>query len=885
MHDSSRALLKRGSIVAASTALVIGSTFSAVPAIAMASTAPEPTSTETSAVPRTEASLDPSQAALPPGLKEAVERDLGITIDDFYKNGELSAVVDSLSNELKQSRLGAEFTIAENEINVTVAASSLEAVKKKLDQLTKDTDVELNIDSAPADVVSAALETEKPPEIKDPEPKVDEPQAAKSPKNEKILESAAPKAQAKGLPRSVDSLLAAYINSVDPAAVSKLQAVMKNSDGSFLIRTGGAAQLEKREAASGSTKESRQPPEAEEPKLTPAEFADQYTKVTIESVDGPAIPAAANDVLGGMAYGAQVGDNFALCSIGFNGFSPEGAPAAISAGHCQQDGAVSDVRIIEQDGPDIPIAIGADLGTFGFSQFGGPGNSPVSGLHDAETIDDLGNIGTDISVIENINEDLDLKALVTDWKGSDERDSGTKVTGVASAVLGTNICKSGRTTGWTCGQVDEVGVFIVGGSGGEDDIRAVRGFGIANSFKMVADPNNPDEQIEDFDKADRGDSGGSAVAGGTAVGITSAVSPSDGGRAYFTDIKDGMKHAKGYSIALFLNTPAMTSPSNGDDVVGGATVSGTLAGAPTGAHVRVVSGGKLFKKATVTSGKFSFKAPAKLGKFNFTLQAVNGYSKSATTAGSVNIVIGAPAITSPANGRTFTETPSVVSGTGVPGAIVKLTGAITREVTVGGNGRWRVELDVGLTYGSHSITAVQSDGATTSSSVRNVFKVVPVAPSIDSLTDGQEFAFGKPPKTLSGFGISGSTIRVTIGDTDLTAIVTNGAWTVLVPENLEAGDHDVSAVQVIDEVVSAAVAMTFKIAGAPKPEPTENPEPSKAPVVPQGNINGGDSDNGGLANTGANAVLPFIATGGALMVAGGLFMLLRRKNITGHHGA
>ncbi|GAA3322716.1 LPXTG cell wall anchor domain-containing protein [Paeniglutamicibacter sulfureus] len=989
MHESSRALLKRGSIAAATTALVLGSSIATVPAIATTSVAPEPASTETSAVTSAESSQDQSQAALPSGLEAAVERDLGITIDEFYKNGELSSVVESLSEELGQSELAADFAIEENKIKVTVAASSLGAVTTKLDELTKGTDVELRIVTAPeaeATVAPKKVETKKAPKTKDPKAAPSKLPVIESPKTEA---TAKPEVVAKAMPKSAESLLEAYVQSVDPKAVSQLQAVMKTGSNSFVIRTGGTADVEGKNASETPKATALRFGE----KMTPEEFAQQYTKVTIEKAEGPAKSAAAGDVLGGMGYGARTtGTAIALCSIGFSGFNADGGDAAISAGHCEQDGDITKVNIMEHTAPNKFAGIGAPLGTFGFSQFGGPGNSPVTGIDTATKVEDLGNVGTDISVIDNINPDLTLKSTVTDWKGADERDSGTKVTGVASAVIGAGICKSGRTTGWTCGTVDEVGIFLVGGYNGADDVRGVRGFGMANVG---------------LKKANEGDSGGSAISGGTAVGVTSAVSSNDEGRAYFTDIKDGLKHAKGYSIALFLNAPAVASPSNGADVTAGSTISGTVAGAPSGSHVRVVSGGKLVKKATVTAGKFSFKVPEDFGTYDFTLQTVNGFNKSVTTAGSVNVVIGAPvittpkndatlnapvstisgtgvvgatvtlagdatgtatvaadatwsvklptalsygeyaisatqakggetskattssfkvqlaapAITGPANGKTFTEAQSVISGTGVAGATVKLTGAVTREVVVGKDGAWSVELQEGLSYGSHSITAVQNVGETTSTSVKSDFKVVPVAPSIDSPTDGQEFAFDEAPKTISGFGINGATIKVSLDGTELSsavaangnvaetadaasgepevaAVVVNGAWTVMVPEDLEAGDHKVTAVQVIDGVASAAISNTFTVAAAPKPEPTEEPtaspeptqdsEPSKAPVVPQGEINGNDSGNGGnggLANTGANAVLPIIAAGGALMVAGGFFMLLRRKNNSGLHSA
>ncbi|MDO5744591.1 MAG: LPXTG cell wall anchor domain-containing protein, partial [Micrococcaceae bacterium] len=68
-------------------------------------------------------------------------------------------------------------------------------------------------------------------------------------------------------------------------------------------------------------------------------------------------------------------------------------------------------------------------------------------------------------------------------------------------------------------------------------------------------------------------------------------------------------------------------------------------------------------------------------------------------------------------------------------------------------------------------------------------------------------------------------------------------------------------------------------------QPSQETEPSKAPVVPQENDNNDNGDNDGLAETGPNAALPFIATGGVLLVAGGAFMLFRRKNTKGHYGA
>ncbi|KAA0975805.1 trypsin-like serine protease [Paeniglutamicibacter gangotriensis] len=419
----------------------------------------------------------------------------------------------------------------------------------------------------------------------------------------KVLEAPKPKAN----PANVDALLDAYVESVDPKAVAQLQAVMKDSSGSFIIRTGGDARTESKSSSPSSKASSLRVGG----KMTPNEFVDQFTEVSIEVADGPAKKAAANDVLGGMVYGVQTSPgNYSVCSIGFNGFNAAGDDAAISAGHCSKDGSVKDVKILEHSAPEVFDGEGPDLGTFGFSQFGGPGNSPVTGLDDAQTIDDLGNVGTDIAVIDRINKDLDLKALVSDWKTPDIRDSSVKVAGVASAVIGSNVCKSGRTTGWTCGKIDEVGIFLVGGGIGPDDGRGVHGFTMPNAG---------------YKKANEGDSGGSVISGGTAVGVTSAiaevpVTDDEGnvvrdesdevvtvGRAYFTDIKDGLKHTDGYSIAVFLNAPAVATPAQGSDIAAGQTLNGTFSGAPSGSTVKIKSAGPKDISAKVANGKFQLQ--------------------------------------------------------------------------------------------------------------------------------------------------------------------------------------------------------------------------------------------------------------------------------------
>ena len=199
-------------------------------------------------------------------------------------------------------------------------------------------------------------------------------------------------------------------------------------------------------------------------------------------------------------------------------------------------------------------------------------------------------------------------------------------------------------------------------------------------------------------------------------------------------------------------------------------------------------------------------------------------------------------------------------------------------------------------YGSHSITAVQAMAGTSSRPVTGTFKIVPIAPTIESPRDGQKFAFDKAPKTISGFGVNGATVTVGIAGAKLSAIVDDGTWTVMIPENLKVSKHNVSAVQEIEEAASTQVSIVFTLEAAAKPAP------STAPVAPQGNINGGggalaktntnggggalaktNTDGGALANTGADSVLLFAGTGGAMLAAGASLLFFRRKNTKEHH--
>lgn len=591
-------------------------------------------------------------------------------------------------------------------------------------------------------------------------------------------------------PANVDELFNEYVSSVEPGTLGKLQAIMQTADG-FIIQTGGGAGSGPARPAALSLEPGR--------KQTPEQFVARYPKVALRQALGPAETIAATDVLGGMGYGTETRPGiFALCSLGFSAFNPAGAPAAISAGHCTQDGRIRTVSVEKPSTTDGFGGLGPMLGQFGFSQFGGPRNAPTKALGNLL----VGNIGTDVSVIDRLNPALRPLPAVTGWKGGNPHSGEVKVTGISRATLGTKVCKSGRTTGFTCGIVDEVGIFVVGGfKNTAADIRAVRGFGMANPG---------------FSKAYEGDSGGAVMAGTKAVGITSAISNDDRGRAYFADIGPALKVTGGYSLRLFLPAPKLKLAPGTAAVPAGSRIHGTVAGAPAGTNVQVLAAGKKIATATVTHGAFSFRAPAVAGAFKFSLQAVNGYSKSSLAPGNYTLVLPPPKVTAPAKGSASTRAPGRITGTGVPGATVSLTGAVTGKGTVTAKGTWSIKAAGSWKYGKNSFTAMQKQGKHASAGTKSTFTLVPAAPSISSPVSGRKYPYAKAPRTVSGRGISGATLKVTVGKATRSTTVVKGRWSVKIPAPLKPGSHVVTAIQIAGNTASSPAKSTFGVAKEPK---------------------------------------------------------------------
>ncbi|WP_309484087.1 S1 family peptidase [Pseudarthrobacter sp. NS4] len=559
----------------AAAGVLASSTYLAAPAWA----AGEP-GTGTSSGSTTDGSALSTTALSESALADAVQRDLGLTPEEFTAAGELGAQAAAVAVQLRDVPGYVGIRLEAGQIVVSGSGSELLGKVAALAATTPELAVE-----APSPAPALEAKTEASGAAADPDP----------------APSSSP-AEGVELAVSAEQLFQAYVREVGPQS---LQAVMA-SGGKFVIRTGGINSPESTgDSGAGSAAS------AGSGKLSPAAFVARYANVEL---DGGAPLAPEADVPGGVGYRT---DFLYICSTGFSAFDPAGLPAVLSAGHCASDGAALTATLEFQGTP------AGLLGEFGFSQFGGPGNSPI--IEDPLDPDYLGNVGTDISVIESLRPDLDPLPAASTWGNPSEPGPDVKVIGSTDPVAGMPVCRSGRTSAWSCGTVDAVGIFVVPGpayAADPTDLRAFHGF---LSFAV---------------QSSGGDSGGPYLSGNYAVGTHAAGdTPDENGNvienfAVGATLRDSLAVLPGYELELFLNKPAVTAPAPGATYEPGQLVSGTVPAAPAsavaaGSKVRItVQGEDPFEVPVDDAGNWTFPAPEGNGALKFTAETVNGFSVS-----------------------------------------------------------------------------------------------------------------------------------------------------------------------------------------------------------------------------------------------------------------
>ncbi|WP_051485426.1 Ig-like domain-containing protein [Nocardioides sp. J54] len=165
-------------------------------------------------------------------------------------------------------------------------------------------------------------------------------------------------------------------------------------------------------------------------------------------------------------------------------------------------------------------------------------------------------------------------------------------------------------------------------------------------------------------------------------------------------------------------------------------------------------------------------------------------------------LLDAPAITSPADGSSTTDTTPTISGTGLAGATVTVSEGATviGTATVQPDGTWTLVPATPLAAGPHTITATQSSGdATSAPSPEVTFTVVdetpPDPPAIETPADGSVTSDATP--TITGTGEPGAEVEVSIDGTVIgtTTVGPGGGWSLDATTPLADGPHTVAATQ------------------------------------------------------------------------------------------
>lgn len=593
-------------------------------------------------------------------------------------------------------------------------------------------------------------------------------------------------------------------------------------------------------------------------------FADSKSNVVVKHIDSPFSPKAETDVVAGAGYfSADPSAPTAaggLCSIGFTGFTPTGDPAVITAGHCNDDGAfTASVLTVPTGDPagggaanNDDVSFRAPLGTLGFSQYGGPGNS-------AGTVGDKASV--DIAAIDVTNTALNLKPEITNWSTAASGDlslSTIAVTSVGKVQAG-QVSKSGRTTGYTTGTVLELEGWAKVGD------REVYGFPVESTEVMVLE----------------GDSGGAVFQGNTAVGVVSGGDDA-GTLLWAADLQAGLERTGGYTVAVEIAAPALVTPANGGEIGVGGTISGT---APAGTTVEIKpASGAAFDALTDAAGNWSFAAPDKLGTYAFSVTAKSGFSRSPSVNATVEVKAAPPVITSPGNGSIIIDQLNEFTGTGLPGATVNLTVETSDDTAAGddaqaklapaavaadgsavvrADGTWSIPVDLGI--GAYNVSATQARDGQVSAAAVIYFTIAPPAPTIDGIQDGATYSGAAVPTSVSGTGVNGAEIVVVVNQNEVArTTVQNGTWSVLLPTVLGEGAYELGAVQTV-QGVSNGTYLNFTVAAVAAPGLGGTPAPG--------------GNGGGLAVTGMGDIAPL--TWGALaLLLGGIgalgFRSLRR---------
>lgn len=271
------------------------------------------------------------------------------------------------------------------------------------------------------------------------------------------------------------------------------------------------------------------------------------------------------------------------------------------------------------------------------------------------------------------------------------------------------------------------------------------------------------------------------------------------------------------SSATSIAAPVITYPAENEQVINAkSTIRGT---GVAGATVRlfIVNTGKTYTAIVNPAGQWSIVLTEPLPKGNYKIEATQ--SLGALTSGKAvrnfSVNIPNPSINSPQEGAVVESGKPQITGSGLPGAQIRLTVTKTGDVytaIVDPSGRWVIDITKVLPNGSYTISVTQSLNGLTSNIIERNFIVGITAPIITWPSEGETIYDTTP--TIRGTGIPGAIINLIIVQTgdEYSAIVDeNGNWLVEVYSHLKEGDYTIRVTQTYNNLTSREASVNFKL--------------------------------------------------------------------------
>ncbi|WP_143261885.1 S1 family peptidase [Allokutzneria sp. NRRL B-24872] len=520
-------------------------------------------------------------------------------------------------------------------------------------------------------------------------------------------------------------------------------------------------------------------------------------------------PKAPATLLNGSGYiGSSGGSdpNYGLCSIGFNAVDQSGKLTPLTAGHCAlaSKQPLKEVFVeVKQGGQST---FGDKIGNFATTVWDSADNG--NGQIDERK-------GNDYATIRVTNPAVRAVPEVYTWGASA---GNVKVDSVSPAIVGMNVCKSGRTTGWTCGKVvNERSLWYV--SDGSPKGKAQLGFEFHGA--CVAG----------------GDSGGAIVAGGAALGWSTGAYFEDGKCIKVPDNNGNMTYQNlGESMA----TDILTLPEFNNNKLTVLTTTGDA----DGDGVKDVE--ELSANPTQTKDANGDGIAAHLDPDEPNLRPAT--------------------VKNPAADARITDTKPTLGGFAKPGAkvSVQLDGKDLGEVTGTDKAEWTLKVSSELALGAHEVKVKQTLKGTSSKETASKFTVVPVAPQITEPKTGTTSDNARP--AVAGTGVAKALVTVTVDNKKVgeATVAADGKWTLPLTADLAVGERVIGARQTVEKVDSEVTSVRYTVKGA-----TQQPGNNKP--------GGGGGGGGDLADTGVDFVWQMIVGGLVALAAGGALMLKFRR--------